>query len=210
MNDEPDNDQPMTVYLDTLANTPKTDSARLHYGHVLSLKFKQRLKDSVERIWDLPSIMLKEPGPYVDLFLESRDLFIAGYFYSCVAMCGIVAERILKDLLRTSVLIRRDDHIPTLPSEDAFDQLERVEISGIVNFLNKAGLLQDKAKKAADGLIKLRNQYAHARGKEPKKDATKAVELLHTLLEGTVSVFKDFEIKDGKFVRKGSTSALNS
>jgi hypothetical protein len=145
--DEPDNDQPMTVYLDTLANTPKTDAARLNYGHVLSLKFKQRLKDSVERIWDLPSIMLKEPGPYVELLLESRELFIAGYFYSCVAMCGIVAERILKDLLRTTILIRRGDHIPTLPSEDAFDQLEHLEISRIVSFLNKAGLLQDKEKR---------------------------------------------------------------
>jgi len=29
-----------------------------------------------------------------------------------------------------------------------------------------------------------------------------AIELLHSLIEGTVSMFKDFEIKDGVFVRK--------
>jgi hypothetical protein len=210
MIDEPVNDELMTVYLDVLANTPKTDAARFNFKHVLRLKFDERVEDSVERIWELPPIILREPGPYVELLLESRELFIAGYFYSCVAMCGIVAERLLKDLLRTSILIRRDDHIPTLPSEEAFDQLERVEMSGIVNFLNKAGLLQDKEKKAANGLGELRNQYAHARGKNPHADATKAIKLLYVLVEGTVSVFKDFEIKDGRFVRKGSTSAPNS
>ena len=66
-----------------------------------------------------------------------------------------------------------------------------------------AGMISDEAAKAADKLGQLRNGYAHARGKDAPKDAIKAIKLLHVLVEDTVSVFKDFEIKEGAFVRKG-------
>jgi hypothetical protein len=68
--------------------------------------------------------------------------------------------------------------------------------------LKEAGLLSAEAAKAADSLGQLRNQYAHARGQSPQPDALKAVKLLHILVEDTVSVFKEFEIKDRTFVRK--------
>ena len=116
-------------------------------------------------------------------------------------MCGIVGERLVKDVLRASVLVEKDGK-PQRPADVAFDQLERVEVNGIVRFLKEAELLSADSAKAARTLGELRNQYAHARGKKPQRDALKAIKLLHTLVEGTVSMFKDFEIKDGVFVRK--------
>lgn len=120
-------------------------------------------------------------------------------------MCGIVGERLIKDMFRGAVLIFKEGQTPFRPKDEAFDQLERVEVSGIIRFLNEAGLLDNAAKKAAEELGRLRNKYAHARGEKPEEDAVEAVKWLHGLVEGTVSVFKSFEIKDGAFVRKAET-----
>ncbi|HEY6346906.1 MAG TPA: hypothetical protein VIY49_35910 [Bryobacteraceae bacterium] len=184
------------VYLDVTPDTPKTERTKEDFGNILRQKFEQGLPGAVERIWELPPVILQKPlAEYVSLLVEARELFVVGRFYSCVAMCGIVGERLVKDMLRASVLVHKAGNAIGPPSE-AFDQLERVEVSGITGFLNKAALLDDGAKKAAQSLGELRNQYAHARGRDPHADAIKAIKLLHTLVEGTVSVFKDFEITD--------------
>jgi hypothetical protein len=144
---------------------------------------------------EIPYLMLKAPfGPYLELLIEARGLFLDGYFYSCVAMCGIVCERIIKDELRASVLIKKGDQVQS-PGSTAFDQFERVDVSSIVRFLNEAGILSDKSACAAKKLIELRNDYAHARGKDRENHAKEAIKQLHALIEDTVSLFKDFEIK---------------
>jgi hypothetical protein len=197
-----DEQQLMSVFLDLLPNQPRSDQTRESFRTLLRQRFEKGLPEAVERIWELPPMILKEPfGDYMDLLLETRALFLAGHFYSCVAMSGIVAERLVKDLLRASVLIEKDGQIQR-PSEVAFDQFERIDMNGIVRFLKEGGLLGDEAAKAADSLGQLRNAYAHARGKDPQSDAIKAIKLLHSIVGDTVSVFKDFEIKDGAFVRK--------
>jgi hypothetical protein len=195
-------DELRTVYIDFLPNLPKTDQSRQEIGSLLKGRFEQRLPNAVDRFWQLPPLMLLKPDDvFRGLLLEARDLFVAGHFYSCVAMCGIVGERLVKDVFRTSVLIRKSGSTEE-PTEAALDQLERVETIGIVEFLKKTELLLADAADAAKNLGKLRNDYAHSRGKKPEADAAEAIKMLHVLVEGTVSVFKDFEIKDGKLVRK--------
>ena len=89
----------------------------------------------MERIWELPPLILQKPfGEYVSLLVEARELFIAGLFYSCVAMCGIVGERLVKDMLRSSVLVYKAGNA-TRPPGEAFDPLEHVEVNGIIEFL---------------------------------------------------------------------------
>jgi hypothetical protein len=116
-------------------------------------------------------------------------------------MCGIVGERLVKDMFRTSVLINKAGGA-SRPTDKALDQLERADISGVVRFLREAELLGDEPGKAAQSLCEIRNQYAHARGKDPHKDAISAIKLLHALIEGTVSVFKDFGVTDSGLVRR--------
>jgi hypothetical protein len=203
MNDEP---QYRKVFIDFLPNQPQTDQSRENFRGILRQSLEGRLEDSVARMWVLPRLAVKPEGEYLALLLESRELYVDGRFYSCVAMCGIVGERLVKDVLRGSVLIQKDG-AATAPSEKAFDQFEHVEVSGIISFLKEAAILSDDAARAARNLGELRNAYSHARGKDAQSDALKAIQLLHTLVEGTVSIFRDFEIKDGAFVPKGVAAA---
>lgn len=205
-------DQFIKTYIDFLPNQPKNEHTRDESKRMMRERFEQGLSDAVERSWDLPALFLRRDSAeeqaavdYLNLLLEARELFIAGHFYSCVAMCGIVGERLTKDMLRASVLVRNNG-IDTRPTNAAFDKIEHVDIKSIVTFLAEAHILGQESKKAAHDLLELRNTYAHGRGKDPNGDSLKAIRLLHTLVEGTVSVFKDFEIKDGTLVPKASAS----
>ena len=102
----------MDVFLDLEPNQPKNDQTRESFRQMLRHRLEQGLPEAVERIWKLPAIILKEPRKeYVSLLMEARELFVNGQFYSCVAMCGIVGERLVKDALRTAVLIERDNRL---------------------------------------------------------------------------------------------------
>jgi hypothetical protein len=173
----------MKIHFDPRSDYPKTVETKENFKTQLRQQFEEQLPEAVERIWELPSILeTRQNEPYAALLKESRELFIAGYFYSCVAMCGIVGERFVKDLLRASVLINNRGDV-NVPSEDAFNQLERVDMNGIIRFLGKAGVLTEITEKAAQRLGELRNTYAHARGESPKNDARKAIKSLHALID---------------------------
>lgn len=88
------------------------------------------------------------------------------------------------------------------PNDAAFNQLEHVEVRGIVDFLNKAGLLSDDAAKSARKLGEIRNSYAHASGKNPQEDAIAAIKHLHAIVEDTVSIFKGFDLQHGVLMIK--------
>lgn len=179
------------LYIDYHSES-RNDQVREEIRQYLRHRFEEKLPEAVERIWDLPNLVLKKPSEiYTELLIEAFDLYIDGYFYSCVAMCGIVGERIIKDELRAAVLIKKGNQVRS-PDSTSFDQFEHLDVSSIARFLNKAELLSDRAFKAADSLGQLRNSYVHARGKDPKEDAISAIKMLHMLIEDTVSIFKDF------------------
>jgi len=179
------------LYIDYHSES-RNDQVREEIRQYLRHRFEEKLPEAVERIWDLPNLVLKKPSEiYTELLIEAFDLYLDGYFYSCVAMCGIVGERIIKDELRAAVLIKKGNQVRS-PDSTSFDQFEHLDVSSIARFLNKAELLSDRAFKAADSLGQLRNSYVHARGKDPKEDAISAIKMLHMLIEDTVSIFKDF------------------
>ena len=91
------------AYLDNRPKSPHTDEQRKKFREDLTQKFEKNLPAAVERIWKLPCLNISKP--YTDLLFEARELFVEGHFYSCVAMCGIVGERLIKDMLRASVSV---------------------------------------------------------------------------------------------------------
>jgi len=65
----------MEVFLDVLPNHPKNDQMRENFKHMLREKFENTLPDAVERIWELPPILLqKRSREYVGLLMEARSL----------------------------------------------------------------------------------------------------------------------------------------
>jgi len=89
--------------------------------------------------------------------LEARELYIASDFYPWVAVSSIVGNRLVKDVLRAYILIRKGGCLQP-PPEIAFDQLERIDVNGIVRFLKEADVLSVEAAKGADSLGKLRTR----------------------------------------------------
>lgn len=199
MSDEENKTPQMFVdFLPNHATHPKLqDSVRDMHRRNL----ERDLENIISRQGQLPQLMVFIVGDYVNLLTEARNLFCYGYFYACVAMCGIVTERVMKDILRNHVCTL-SQNVVYRPSDKAFDQLEYVDMRSITNFLAEAGLIDSGVKTAATKLGELRNKYAHARGQDPQEDALKAIQFLHKIIDGTFSVLKDHTIKDGKIVPK--------
>jgi hypothetical protein len=81
------------TYVDLLPNQKKDEAERQRTADRLRQEFDMRLDASIERSWKLPAILVRIEGEYLELLIEARKLYVDGYFYSCVAMCGIVSER---------------------------------------------------------------------------------------------------------------------
>ncbi len=146
-------------------------------------RFELKIDDALTRYSSLPPLMV-HTGDYCDLLMEARDLYIYDYFYSCVAMCGITAERIVKDIFMRSLLVILDGKaVP--PNKVAIEDLESFGAKDICEFLIDAGILKKKLRASFKALEELRNKYAHAGGKTPEKDARNAIGHLHDIGEGT-------------------------
>ncbi len=192
------------VWIDMLPNQPNTPEGRAHLERFLVESFGAKATSAVDRIFQLPAVMVHAPAEYTDLLAEAREVYTHAHFYACVAMCGIAGERILKDVLRAALRVAIGEAVRT-PSASALDQLEYVEASAIARFLSRVTLITEDGAKAAEKLQQLRNAYAHARGKDAQGDALKAITHLHRLIEGSVSVFRTYEIENGRLVPRGTS-----
>ena len=188
------------VHLDTVPNILKMPGQEGKVKDMLREKVEKRLDEMILRYRELPAIMVHF-GEYSELLLEARDLYVEGKYYSCVAMCGITSERIAKELLQTSLLMRKKENW-AFPSDEQAAVLDKIEMNNIRELLIKSEVIDNNLRKPFQNLSELRNKYAHATGEKPKEDAKLSINYLHQIIEGTVSVFKNHEIKKGKLVLK--------
>ena len=177
------------IYVDLLPNQKKDEAERQRVADRLQQELEGRLDESIDRSWKLPAIMVKIEGEYLELLIEARQLYVNGYFYSCVAMCGIVNERLIKDVVLASIWIEKEG-VVYKPDSEVLKKLEHVDSSRLSEFIAGAGLVAEEACKASQKLVRLRNDHAHARGGKPDKDALDAINHLHKVVEGTVSVYR--------------------
>jgi hypothetical protein len=73
MNEQPD------IFLDLLPNLPKNDQTRASIRQLLRQRCEDALPDAVERVWELPPMVVKPQGEYLSLLLEARELYLAGW-----------------------------------------------------------------------------------------------------------------------------------
>lgn len=200
-------EQTVLVALDFIPNLCKMGKhGEKEVEKIFCNRHKQRRPQMIERCKLLRPILVR-PGKYWPLLDEARWLFLEGYFYSCVAMCWITAERIAKDLLRNSIVLAKgNERAP--PSEEQAFVLDRIEMNDIRELLIKSGVIDQELRKPFQELAELRNRYTHAGGQSPYEDAKEAIEYLHSIVEETVSVFRHYEIQQGKLVPKDQNGAF--
>jgi hypothetical protein len=131
-----------------------------------------------ERLSQLPPLLI-EVGPYCKLIREARDVFVDGHFYACVAMCGISFERFQRDKARPYGATRRHK----------MHQVRRI--------LKENSILKDETLELCEKMAKLRNDYAHGDGLEPKEDALKALSWMHSFIDNETTLMRNYIVVDG-------------
>lgn len=183
-------------YVDFTTTLPEDPAARKlmrdRYAERMRREFDDALPGMVKRHFSLPPLLTKV-GDYVAMLDEARRLYVHGFYYGCVLMCAVTAERITKDMFVAAVLK------PSQPVdlEKAVAALEFLSWRHAAKFLKAVGKMDDSTCKEVDKLSAQRNPYAHARGHASAAEAKKALGRLHAVVEGTVSWLKDNEIVDG-------------
>jgi len=131
-----------------------------------------------ERLSQLPPLLI-EVGPYCKLLREARAAFVDGHFYACVAMCGISFERFQRDKARPYGATRRH------------------KMHKVRRILKENSILKDETLKLCEKMAKLRNDYAHGDGLQPKEDALKALSWMHSFIDNETNLMRHYIVVDG-------------
>ena len=180
--------QTQAAYADFRPNTakielreePSKDSKEQSSG-LLSSALGESPYNRLERLSQLPPLLM-EDGPYCRLMREARDLFVDGYFYACVAMCGISLER-----------FQRDKAAPFRAARKKIEEVRRI--------LQKNKVLLPETLDLCKKMAKLRDKYAHGRGANPKEDALKALAWMHSFIDNETSLMRHYAIAEGILYR---------
>lgn len=142
--------------------------------------------DRLERLSQLPPLLM-EDGPYCGLIREARDVFVDGHFYACVAMCGISFER-----------FQRDKAAP-------YGATRKHKMWQVRSILQENKVLSPGTLCLCRKMANLRNDYAHGHGLNPKEDALKSLEWMHSFIDNETNLMRDYVIVDGILSRRPST-----
>jgi len=155
-------------------------SAEMPSGTMDEKSFDRHKK---ERLSQLPPLLI-EVGPYCNLLKEARDVFVDEHFYACVAMCGISFERFQRDKAKPYGAKRKH-------------KMPRVR-----KILEENNVLKVETLALCKKMAKLRNEYAHGDGLNPKGDALKALQWMHSFIDNETNLMRDYVIVDGVLSRK--------
>ena len=209
--EEPSREFPM--FLDGIPTLLKTEVQKEvaidTVKRMLREQLEKNLDGMIERWREIEAIITKT-GPHVNLLIEARALFVEGKYYSCIAMCGITGERIAKDMLIRSVAIVNKKGKAFHPKIEYNEVLDKIPMDIVRNLIVKSETVDADLNKPFQNLAEIRNKYAHGSGDDQEKDAVKAMEYLQTIIDGTVSMFIDYKIENGRFIPKEPSDEIES
>lgn len=144
-------------------------------------------------------ILYMDYAKFAYLLDEAFKTYQLGLFNSTIAICGTVAERIcydLVDMMEILVFINRVD-------QSTKELLYEMPFRHLLEFLWKVTAFNENDKNLLHKIYDTRNRYVH-----PKKAGNAQSDALTTLnqtcrvLENMFSVFRFYELKDGKLIAK--------
>ncbi len=143
---------------------------------------------------DLSSPLLdpEKAGPFLNFYIEARDLYREGFFHSCVAMCRITAERMCEALV---------DIVDISPEDKA--RLLSLRFYDSVWVMLKLNIINPEIFAELDKIRKTGNNYIHPKESiNPSSDSENVINSLGRLVNSTSSIFNEYDIIQGRLTPK--------
>lgn len=139
----------------------------------------------------LPALIASTVPQVTELLIETRATYVDGHYFSTVAAAATTADRICLHLA---------ERYDLAPKESRW--LREQTFGKKLDKLRKLGLLDNASHGSLCKLNRVRNRHLHPQAPlsslTAKRDALLAIRLLHEFVERTVSVFRDYQIEDGR------------
>lgn len=134
----------------------------------------------------------EEAGPFLKFYFEARDLYREGFFYSCIAMCRITAEKICKALV----------DVVNIPIKDKKRLLD-LRFYNLIWVMSKLNIVDSEIFDHLDNIRRIGNNYIHSKGTlNSPLDSENVINSLGRLIDRTSSIFNKYDIVQGKLVPK--------
>ena len=65
----------------------------------LKKQFNDKINDVVKRLFKIQDLLIIKKLPCHDLVYEAKMLYVEGYFYATIALCGVVGENVARMIL---------------------------------------------------------------------------------------------------------------
>ena len=137
-------------------------------------------------------------GRMAELLDEIFSSYILGNYYATIAVASMTAERLCYDFI--DLLDIRIGQMMLTDTQK--EELSFLPFSRMISFLLKIGILDDDSKTLLYQINDIRNRHIHPKMKDGEKDALEIVNLLCHVLESRLSMFRFYNLVEGKFIRK--------
>ena len=191
----------LSVYLDVIRNLYDQASSAQKRRELLKMMNNHSRTDKSEarrrarRHLRLPTLIIHKEDEFLPLVLETRDTYIDGHFFSCIASAVTTADRICIRLTQRY----------SWPSQEQKRMLART-FGQKLQPLRAKNVITERQEELLHKMNRIRKRHLHPRESPSslvtKRDALAAIRLLHEFLEGTFSVFRDYMIENGKLMPK--------
>ena len=193
--------KPIPLFIDStpalygqLSSPAKKRELTIELTNSMAGILKQTVRDRVKRSLRLPYLLAHLDDEFLPLLIESRQTYIDGHFFSCIASSATTADRICNRLTQYYGQRELQKWI-----------LDRT-LGEKPQKLRSEGLITKQQEELLMRLNTIRIKHLHPRQKisdlTTKRDALKILVLLHQLLEGTFGLYKEHTIVQGRIVPK--------
>ena len=158
---------------------------RREYKKQLSDEFKKyfdaKLNEIVNRSISIENLNIIKNIAFFDLVSEARSLYIEGFYYSTVALCGVIGENICRTIVESAEITINQKKLENKKP------LIKLDFSALNKILIGLNLISQNSYLNLENIRKLRNDYVHGKTlsniANAKKDAKISINCIITILK---------------------------
>jgi len=157
-------------------------------------KYKSSInKEKISRyLKNLNSPLLdpEKSGPFLNFYMEARDLYREGFFHSCIAMCRITAEKMCETLVDVADITADDK-----------TRLLNLRFYDLVWVMLKLNIIHPDIFTELNDIRKIGNNYVHPKESiNPSIDSENVINSLGKLINRTSDILNQYDIIQGKLI----------